>query len=53
MLAVQRNNPEVVKFLLDKGCDVFAKDHNGNTIAYYLVRSFDNIKPDEFDYKLR
>jgi ankyrin repeat protein len=53
MLAVQRNNPEVVKFLLDRGCDVFAKDHNGNTIAYYLVRSFDNIKPDEFDYKLK
>jgi ankyrin repeat protein len=53
MLAVQRNNPEVVKFLLDSGCDVFAKDHNGNTIAYYLVGSFDNIKPDEFDYKLK
>jgi ankyrin repeat protein len=61
MLAVQRNNPEVTEFLLNNGSDAevytkghrSAKDNKGNTIAYYLVASFDSRKPDEFDTKLK
>lgn len=61
MLAFQRNSPKVAEFLLNKGSDAevytegsrSAKDHKGNTIAYYLVASFDSKKPDEFDTKLK
>ncbi len=61
MLAVQRNSPEVVEFLLDKGSEVevytehsrSAKDNKGNTMAHYLVESYDSSKPDEFDSKLK
>ncbi|SDS00026.1 Ankyrin repeat [Gillisia sp. Hel1_33_143] len=53
MLAVQHNSSEVVGFLLEKGSVVFAKDSKGNTMAYYLVASFDGRKPDEFDSKLK
>jgi ankyrin repeat protein len=61
MLAFQRNSPEVAEFLLNKGNDVEvysesrinAKDKKGNTIAHYLVASFDSRKPDEFDTKLK
>lgn len=61
MFAFQRNSPEVAEFLLNKKSDTEvysegrrnAKDKKGNTIAYYLVASFDSRKPDEFDAKLK
>ncbi|WP_167596221.1 ankyrin repeat domain-containing protein [Leeuwenhoekiella sp. ZYFB001] len=53
MLAVQRNSPEVVKFLLDKGGNAFAKAENGNTVAYYLLESFDSGNPSTFIDKLK
>lgn len=61
MLAVQRNSPDVVAFLLNKESDAevytersrSTKDNKGNTMAYYLVASFNSKKPDEFDSKLK
>lgn len=53
MLAVQSNSPEVVKFLLDKGSNAIAKAENGNTIAYYLLESFDSSNPSIFDGKMK
>lgn len=53
LLAVQGNNTKVVKFLLDKGSNAFEKAENGNTIAYYLLESFDSSNPLTFDGKLK
>lgn len=52
MLAVQRNSPDVVRFLLEQGGDAFAKDKQGNTIAFYLLQSFDAKNPEPFNNKL-
>ena len=35
--AFYSNNVEILKALIDKGCDVNAKDNNGNTIPIFLV----------------
>ena len=53
MQAVWQNNPEVVEFLLQKGGDALAKDAHGNTLAYYLIASFDSAKPENFERKLK
>lgn len=53
MLAVQGNSPEVTEFLLKKGSDALAKDASGNTLAYYLVTSFDSKKATDFERKLK
>jgi len=52
MLAVQRNNPEVVKFLLNNKGDAFAKDDQGNSIAYYLLASYNDKNLEAFENKL-
>jgi len=53
MLAVQRNSPEVVRFLLEKGTNALVKDNKGNSLAYYLVASYDSKKVDDFDTKIK
>lgn len=53
MLAVQRNSPEVVRFLLKKGTNALVKDNKGNSLAHYLVSSYDNKKVNDFDAKLK
>lgn len=53
MLAVQRNSPEVVAFLVQKGSNVLAKDNKANTLAHYLVASYDRRKPNDFTSKLK
>lgn len=52
MLAVAGNNPQVVDFLLQKGSDAIAKDSNGNTVAYYLAKSYLANNSDAFESKL-
>jgi len=52
MLAVKGNNAQVVSFLLEKGGNASAKDNKGNTLAYYLVESFNGRDVDTFDKKL-
>ncbi|OAB79868.1 ankyrin repeat domain-containing protein [Cochleicola gelatinilyticus] len=51
MLAVKGNSPEVTEFLLKKGSNAQAKDSSGNTLAYYLVESFNAKKIEEFEKK--
>lgn len=53
MLAVQHNSPEVVEFLIEKGDNTLVKDDKKNTIAYYLVASYDSRNPVDFDTKLK
>ena len=53
MLAVKRNSPDVVKFLVDTQINTFAKDAEGNTLAFYLVESFNKRQPEVFDAKLQ
>lgn len=50
-LAVQYSDPEVVSFLLDKKADILVEDLNGNTLAYYLMRSFAPKKIKSFENK--
>jgi ankyrin repeat protein len=51
-MAVNRNSPEVVEFLLKKGGDINIKDKKGNTLAYYLLNTYNSKKPDIFEAKL-
>lgn len=53
MLAYGNNSPEVVDFLLKKDSDISLKDASGNTIAYYLLESFNPKKPEDFETKLK
>lgn len=53
MLAVLRNSPEVVSFLLQKEADPYIKDASGNNLAFYLAQSFNMEKISDFDAKLK
>jgi ankyrin repeat protein len=46
------NNPKVVEFLLEKGADVSVIDTKGNNLNYYLFRTFNSKKENEFKEKL-
>jgi len=50
--AVAGNSPGVVAYLLEKGANALVKDQSGNTMAYYLLLSFDADDPDRFETKL-
>lgn len=52
-MAVHRNTPEVVDFLLKKGADIQAKDKDGNTLAYYVLNTFDPKDTAAFEAKLK
>lgn len=52
MLAYANNTPEVVEFLVTQGSDPLLKDADGNSLAYYLLESFDPKKSEDFDAKL-
>ncbi|WP_299609384.1 ankyrin repeat domain-containing protein [uncultured Aquimarina sp.] len=52
MKAAQRNSLEVVDLLLKNGADPILKDVEGNSLAYYVVQSYNAKKPDEFDKKI-
>jgi len=51
MLAVENNDPEVVRYLLEKGADPLMTDKAGNSLTYYWAASFDSRKIDTFDKK--
>lgn len=50
--AVNRNKPDVVQFLISKGVNVNTIDNEGNTLAYYLLNTYDVDEPLEFETKL-
>lgn len=64
IVATYNNQKEIVNFLLEKGADVFAKNHNGTNLLMYAKNTYLNtsdssmlelmlekgIKPDETDY---
>ncbi|WP_025741771.1 ankyrin repeat domain-containing protein [Aquimarina pacifica] len=50
--AVQWGTTKVVDFLVANGADVSVKDNQGNTLAYYLLHSFDADQPEMFNKKL-
>lgn len=52
-LAVENNNPDIVEFLLKQGLDAKIKDSDGNSLAYYLVESFNAKNPKDFDSKVK
>ncbi len=52
-LAVSRNKPEVVEYLLDNGAAVAVADKKGNTLAYYLMESYNTKQPEAFEAKLQ
>lgn len=53
MLAVEGNSPEVVEFLLKKGGNPLAIDANGNSLAFYLAKSFNEKNIANFENKLQ
>jgi ankyrin repeat protein len=50
-IAVSSNQPEVVQLLLDNGAAVSAFDKKGNTLAYYLLESYNAKSPEVFEAK--
>ncbi|SEL36522.1 Ankyrin repeat [Aquimarina amphilecti] len=52
MTAVQRNTFDVINLLLDKGANTKVKDVEGNSLAYYVLKSYNKEKPEEFDKKI-
>ncbi|NER12615.1 ankyrin repeat domain-containing protein [Leptobacterium flavescens] len=53
MLALRRNTAEVAQFMLKKGADIKAKDTEGNSLAYYLLNSFNERNTKPFEQKLK
>lgn len=49
--AVKGNNIEVIEYLLKKGADVKVVDYKGNTLAYYLVKSYTDKNKEVFTQK--
>ncbi|MEM6542336.1 MAG: ankyrin repeat domain-containing protein, partial [Bacteroidota bacterium] len=43
----------VVEFLLSRGADAGLKDTKGNSLAYYVIQSYNPKKPEAFEEKLR
>lgn len=50
-MAIAGNTPEVSAYLLEKGADVQITDKSGNSLAYYLLESYDAAKPEGFEAK--
>ena len=48
-MAVSGNQYEVVNLLLENGADVSATDTNGNTMAFYLMQSYNAKSPEAFE----
>lgn len=53
MRALQSNDIEIAQFLIDNGAHVFAKDNQGNSIAYYVLQSYSSRNPKPFRQKLK
>jgi len=49
---LERNSNDIVQFLMDKGADVSITDQKGNTLAYYLINSYNPKKQDDFDRRM-
>ena len=49
--AVSRNNEKTVKWLLENGADISIVDKSGNTLAYYLMQSYNVKRPEAFESK--
>ena len=47
-----RNSTDVIRFLIEKGANVHVVDNKGNNLAYYLFKSFDKEKQEDFNTKL-
>ncbi|MDH7446954.1 ankyrin repeat domain-containing protein [Aquimarina sp. 2201CG14-23] len=52
MRAVQRNSLDVVKLLLEHDANPLVKDSTENTLAYYVLKSYQKDKLKEFDQKI-
>ncbi len=52
-MAVHRNSAAVVDFLLQKGSNINVKDAKENTLAYYLLKTYNANKPEVFEAKLQ
>ena len=52
-MAVSNNSSKVIDFLLTKGCDIHLKDTKGNTLAFYLVNTFEKSDEKSFEKKLK
>lgn len=50
--AIQRNSADVVNLLLKNGADIYVTDKKGNNLSYYLVKSYNPKKMEEFKQKV-
>lgn len=52
-MAVRSNSADIVQRILNKGADKNAVDAEGNNLAYYLLQTYDQRRPEDFDAKLK
>jgi ankyrin repeat protein len=52
-MAVRRNSQEIVKLLISKGADIKVTDSEGYNLAFYLVHSYSEQRPEGFEAKLK
>jgi ankyrin repeat protein len=52
-MAINRNDADVVAFLLKNKADTGILDKKGNSLAYYLINSYSDRNTDQFDEKLK
>ena len=50
--AVQGNTSKIIDFLIKNNADINVLDKKGNNIGYYLVKSYNDKKTEEFKLKL-
>ena len=50
-IAVKNNSSNVVAYLINQKSDLNVTDEDGNTLAYYLINSFNEKRNDDFDSK--
>jgi ankyrin repeat protein len=50
--AIQNNTSKITDFLIQNKSDVHVLDKKGNNIGYYLVKSYNDKKPEEFKLNL-
>ena len=52
-MAIGQKGASIINFLMEQGAAVNVKDRDGNTLAHYLLNTFNSKEPEQFNGKLK
>ena len=52
-MAIRQKGTSMINFLMEQGATVNVKDRDGNTLAHYLLNTFNSKEPEQFNGKLK